>query len=379
MKKIITLLTTTALLCTSFWVSAENIVYSDISKDDICYNHVSRLHDFGLVSGYGDGTFQPDNNITRAEASKLLCMAYNEKECSKGELEYTDVSQNHWAYNYIFAALELELMTGYDDNTFRPEQNITAEEFIKTAVYLIGYDGYAEQEGGYPIGYIKTATQLGLTNGIPSLITTDPITRRDASIILDNMLDVPLNAVTGYTLNEEGLWELVYEIRDGRGEDYQTLLTWRHNIYTVTGTIKEDNGLPVEDKKPTEEEQPKEHITYDGGKVADMEFENKKLATYPLFSTIPTIYTYDEINNIVPLGDKNNTITVNVRSEYEGELYISLYDVNDDKYITTDKGVILKSNERKFTGLRSGHNYRISISCTEKFQTISGKITVSAE
>ncbi len=378
MKKIITLLITTALLCTSLLVSAENIVYSDISKDDICYNHVSRLHDFGLVSGYGDGTFQPDNNITRAEASKLLCMAYNEKDGAKGELEYTDVHKNHWAHNYILTALDLNFMTGYDDNTFRPEQNITAEEFIKTAVCLIGYEGYAEQEGGYPIGYIKTATQLGLTNGIPSLITTDPITRRDTSIILDNMLDVPLNAVAGYTLNEQGSFEVVYEIRDGKGEDYQTLLTWRHNIYTVTGTIKEDNGVPDEDKKPVEEEA-KEYITYDGGKVADMEFENKKLATYPLFSTIPTIYTYDEINNIVPLGDKDNTITVNVSGEYTGTLYVALYDINEDKHITSYNGVVLKSNEHKFTGLNGGHNYRVRLSCTDKYQVVSGKITVSAE
>ncbi len=250
MKKIISLLVSVAMLAGMTAIAADD-TYSDIADDNFCYDHVTRLTDFGFISGYDDGTFKPDNYVTRAETAKLACVARNLQVSGLeiNELPYSDMTPEHWAYNYVVCITAEGMVSGYDDGTFRPNDTITYNEYIKIFVSLLGYEPYVQDNGGYPTGYIEKAKEMKLTDGI-EFEGDDIVTRDDAAIIMNRALDVPLYVVVGYEMNENGEYVSVYEVMDGTGKGYRTLLTFAHKIYTVTGTVGENEEMPVEDRKP---------------------------------------------------------------------------------------------------------------------------------
>ena len=100
--------------------------YSDVSADAWYNNAVSTMNNAGIVTGYPDGSFRPDATITRAEfatiAARFSEVVYN------GGNSFTDVPENHWAVRYIALAEYLGWINGYPDGTFRPDQAITRAE-----------------------------------------------------------------------------------------------------------------------------------------------------------------------------------------------------------------------------------------------------------
>lgn len=86
----------------------------------------------GIISGDGDGTFRPDDYITRAEFVKVITSA--KKYSDVGSVNYFDVSQDDWFYLSLAKAAFAGIISGYEDGTFRPNDNITREE----AAVIIG-------------------------------------------------------------------------------------------------------------------------------------------------------------------------------------------------------------------------------------------------
>lgn len=80
-----------------------------------------------IIDGYSDGTFKPDTAVTRAEFTKMLSREINGNISS---LPFKDTS-NHWAKNEIAKAYANNVIKGYEDNTFRPDSNITRAEAVK--------------------------------------------------------------------------------------------------------------------------------------------------------------------------------------------------------------------------------------------------------
>lgn len=244
MKKIISIITAAAIMLSSLVCFAD---YSDLTSDDACYNAVGRLSDFGIMSGYEDGTFKPDKDVTRAETARLLCSAMNQEGIEE-DLYFSDLPADYWAKKYIALMASLGYITGYDDNTFRPEKHVTYNEFIKMLISVLGYSVFAENIGGYPMGYIEYAKNNKITEGI-SFSGEENVKRREAAIMLNRALDVPIVIVDGYSAGLNGAMNPIYQTMNQTGNNYQTLLTYFHNIYTATGTIGKDDSLPVEDKK----------------------------------------------------------------------------------------------------------------------------------
>ena len=92
----------------------------------IWYNNaVSTLSNAGILNGYEDGTFQPDGNITRAEFATITARFF--EATYEGEDLFSDIA-GHWAADYINQAANAGIVDGYPDGTFRPQQNITRAE-----------------------------------------------------------------------------------------------------------------------------------------------------------------------------------------------------------------------------------------------------------
>lgn len=116
-------------------ISASAAVYSDITghPDE---GYIAEYSSHGLVSGYPDGTFQPNANITRAEVTALV----NQLELPQIKTTNTaflDVPTHEWYYSTVSNAVKSGLVSGYEDNTFRPQKNITRFEAISIVSRLV--------------------------------------------------------------------------------------------------------------------------------------------------------------------------------------------------------------------------------------------------
>ena len=98
--------------------------YTDVKAGDWFNNAVSTLSNAGIINGYPDGTFRPNAPITRAEMAKVIAMFAELNKDSEG---FKDIA-GHWAEAYIKLAAGNGWIAGYPDGTFRPDQDITRAE-----------------------------------------------------------------------------------------------------------------------------------------------------------------------------------------------------------------------------------------------------------
>lgn len=168
----------------AFAANTDNQKYSDIAGKK-CEGAVTVLSALGVVDGYADGTYKPEKVVTRAEMAKLLIVALGMDEYVKGTYtSFSDVG-NHWANSYIAYAASMGIIEGYPDGTFRPDNTVTYQEAVTMIVRALGYqDQYLT--GTWPASHVSKAKGLGLLDGI--VATADGANRGDVAILLYNAL-----------------------------------------------------------------------------------------------------------------------------------------------------------------------------------------------
>lgn len=108
-------------------ITKENL-FSDISGH-WAESRINEASKIGFVSGYKDGTFKPDKTVTRAEFATLLNNAMKNNDTIHVDLK--DIKSSDWYYNQIEKAVAVGYFSGYEDNTFRPNNPITRQEVAK--------------------------------------------------------------------------------------------------------------------------------------------------------------------------------------------------------------------------------------------------------
>ena len=108
----------------AFW--SETNPYSDVTAGDWFNNAVSTLSSMGILDGYKDGTFRPNAPISRAEFTAIATRFFDYTAKYSGA--FLDVSYRSWYADSVQAAVNMGLVNGYADNTFRPENSITRAE-----------------------------------------------------------------------------------------------------------------------------------------------------------------------------------------------------------------------------------------------------------
>lgn len=98
--------------------------FTDVAAEKWCNNAISTLFSIGIIDGYGDGAFRPDGPITRAAFTKMA-VNFFDYHVKDYDGRFTDVEGDAWYAGYIQAAAELKLIEGFDDGTFRPDDYIT--------------------------------------------------------------------------------------------------------------------------------------------------------------------------------------------------------------------------------------------------------------
>ena len=161
---------------------------------------VSVLAAFKIMNGDENGEFRLDDTIIRSEVTKMAVTAlgmHEAAESSKGNHDYLDVSEDHWANGYISIATGLGLVEGDGDGNFRPNDKITYREAVTIMVRATGYEQSALQKGGYPSGYISVASENAMLNGV-SGTSEKEISRGNVAILTNNALETKKMEQTGF-------------------------------------------------------------------------------------------------------------------------------------------------------------------------------------
>ena len=161
-------------------------------------------------------------------------------EASTESTKFADVSADHWAKGYINQGVADGFIAGMSDTEFDPDANVTYVQAQKMLVSAIGYETYAQAQGGWPIGYKTYAASLDITKGISGIKDSTELTRAQVAQMIDNAMDAPLCVIASWKTEWNGSKTPNLEVRDGKeGRAYETLFTEKHDAYKVYGRVTE--------------------------------------------------------------------------------------------------------------------------------------------
>lgn len=129
MKRILSLLVIFAMMLSCigvFAAEATTPVFTDVDADSTTGKAIYKLVNAGVLNGYTDGTFRPNNPITRAELCKIVNLVFNYTEADTEG--FTDVSTSDWFYSYVSIAKKAGYITGHGDGTFKGNDYLTREQ-----------------------------------------------------------------------------------------------------------------------------------------------------------------------------------------------------------------------------------------------------------
>lgn len=161
---------------------------------------VGKLSAVGVMEGFPDGTFRPEEEITRAQFAAIAIRALglgDAAEVSVANTVFSDVNFSHWAAGYINLAVDRGVIKGYPDGTFRPEAKLSNAEAITILVRLVGMGPVIDKQGTWPANYVSAANNEGILKGVNVASTTNS-TRGIAAKMLANTLEVQKWGATGY-------------------------------------------------------------------------------------------------------------------------------------------------------------------------------------
>lgn len=240
----------------AFAVSASSVVafaaanYPDVPETASYAQAVKELSALEVINGYEDGTFQPDKNVTRAEITKMIVTALGSSSLSAAnaatgkDTQFDDVKGTHWASGYVTVGTSAgtQFINGYSATEFGPEDNVTFAQATKMLVAALGYTTYAENNGGWPNGYLTYGYNLDINKGVTGVANDTQLTRAQVAQMIDNAVKAPICVVDGYTtqwngtqtpnLVEKNETNMYYK------DTWQCLLNYSHDAYIVNGRVQ---------------------------------------------------------------------------------------------------------------------------------------------
>lgn len=203
--------------------------FTDISDPDVAES-ADLLRLLGIVNGTGGTSFRPQGTLTRAEFAKMAVELLGEGEKAASQMNRTifrDVSSTHWARGYIHVAAQTTiggegssavLIRGDGNGCFHPNDPISFAEAITILMRVLDYsDDTVGFGSAWYDGYLSTAKQVGLTDGVTAAPTAS-ITRGDAAVLFANAVyttprngkDIFLISALGGSITES---QLVLEVK----------------------------------------------------------------------------------------------------------------------------------------------------------------------
>ena len=190
-KKILSVVMTVMMIM-SLMICSYAASFSDVEATHSNYTAITTLADMGIINGYTDGTFKPDNAVTRAEMAKLISVLYGYDVATVAKSPFTDVADDHWAVTFISTMKDVGIINGMGDGTFLPNNEVTYEQCLKMIVCALNWGEIAAQAStpdDWSLGYRQHATRLGITKYVSVDSNSSPAPRGVVAQLLYNSLD----------------------------------------------------------------------------------------------------------------------------------------------------------------------------------------------
>lgn len=230
MKKIICVILSVAILASMCLALTPEEAAKDLGK---C----------GIMGGFPDGSLRLEQNVTRAQMAKMIATMLGTPGYVGSSSVFHDVPDAHWATQYIEYARANNIVGGFPDGSFKPEDNVTKDQVIKMVVCALKYDKYelsyrpqANAQLYYPADYIKVAIDTNLIVSGEFGDGSQPATRGFVATVISKALDIPLpydpqeNGFSTETSNLKTGW-MVADGKDGR--EHKTLRKQLENFGLV--------------------------------------------------------------------------------------------------------------------------------------------------
>ncbi|MEW6698378.1 MAG: S-layer homology domain-containing protein [Bacillota bacterium] len=272
----------------------------------------------GLAGGYADGTFKPNQQVSRAEFVALVNRAFAIGSSTEAA-GFADVKENQWFYKEVAAAKAAGYIGGYNDGTFRPSQAISRQEAASILVRLLKLQTTTEgvasfndaaQIQAWARGGVGAVFKSGLMHGFPdnTFRPLKSITRAEAVVSLDRALNagkVSNSGVEGkVTLSGKAVSNAVVRVfaadsykvmqeakTDSNGYYKLSLPKGKYDLTATTGTeVAYQSGVTVVDNKVTSQGLTLEKAAVLKGSLKDKDDRTVKNAAMA-FTTNPTFVT----------------------------------------------------------------------------------------
>ncbi len=343
MKKFLSLVLALTMALSLVTVSAGATDFDD--DGDITYQEaVTVIAGMGIVDGYSDGSFRPDDVLTRGAAAKIICNLIlgptTADALSASSAPFVDVPTTNTFAGYITYCSQQGIISGYADGTFRPTDTLSGNAFMKMLLGALGYD--SEREGytgsNWTVNVIKQAVGIGLDDGNDDFVGSQAVTREEACLYAFNTLKATM---VEYSDNST---VTVGDITISSQGDYSDVT----NSTSSDGNI-EDDGLmqfaeryfrDLEAEDDTDDfGRPATTWTYDGDELGT--YANDADATYVVGDTEDTLGTL--VTDDACLDYSASDVLSNADVYYNGK-DLGSYSSNSDDY-PAGKGDIIEAYE----------------------------------
>lgn len=236
-----------------------------------------------------------DGALLRYETARLAVGLIGGKDTAKGYIgdgSFSDVGEKSICADYIYYAKKCGIVSGYG-NYYRPKNETTYAEFIKTVVSILGYDLRAEYEGGYPAGYIKVAAVLGINIGKGA---DDTITRREAYHIA--FLALETDVMKTNTIGDK----TDYKIEKG-----ENLLNIYLNAETAEGIITGNGTTGIYSKTPSSDTT----IMLDGKAYQTDRINQRRFLGFD-----SVVYIKKDTNKVLYIRESDSNTLYSVKSDF---------------------------------------------------------------
>ncbi len=314
---------------------------SDVAGTDY-EDAVTRLTSLEIIAGFPDGTYKPAEPVTRAQFAKIMVAALGLSDAAayaQGSTKFGDVAADHWATGYINIAADMEIIVGYPDGSFKPENQVTYAESIKMIVAALGYTPKANALGGYPGGYLAVAAEQDISEDV-NVVNGMAANRGDVALMVDNSLQVPMMV--------QKTWGEYPEYEE---DEDKTLLKTKLGVDEIEGTVTDiartnnnldDNEIVVDgetytlicDVDPEYIFGQEVSLFADDEEVIGVEVESDFF-----FDAIDVNKDGDELTLVD--ADKDYDIDENVSVYVDGEMEDEVVDADYAKVVLNDDGDVI--------------------------------------
>lgn len=336
MKKIISLIliTCSLLICFSATVFAET-----------SNNEYSVLKTLEIMVGDEDGNMRLDDKVTRAEFTKVATTISSFRKAiplSQKTSPFSDVPYKHWASAYIKAGVDNGIITGFPDSTFKPDNYVKYEEALTILLKILGYTD-TDFGSSYPYGQFAIANNIDLTENIDANLFED-LTRKQVADLLINALETNFKNTmnTPYSNFDAVKVEDIVILASSKEDSAITSdkVATTNGVYKYSKGIEnyvgykgdaiiKDGDTIIHFEPSNKTDNLNKYVIYSSVSDGVIVYKNKEFSQIELEDNTPTYYnnnltTFSSIKNAITMGDTIH-ISKNINNEID---YVNIYKGN---------------------------------------------------